>query len=185
LPFTLEVGASCTLDYRFSPNVVGRASQLLAIESDRGDAYVILAGLGLEGSLRIAPELLAFGAVAVDAVSRVRTVTLTNTGSVPLQGTALTAARAPFARRGGSCGATLPFTLLGSETCTLDYTFSPVVSGPVSQELALASDAGNRVITLQGTGADAVGVPTLSQWAQLLLIGLVSIAGIARLRRIG
>ena len=103
------------------------------------------------GVLNINPTSLDFGTVAVGATSAAQTITLSNTGGSSLQVTALTAAAAPFALSGGSCGA-VPFSIGAGLSCTLDYTFSPTVSGPASQNFTVTSNVGNGAFALTGTG---------------------------------
>jgi uncharacterized repeat protein (TIGR01451 family) len=107
------------------------------------------------GNLVVNPTSLAFGTVAIGASSASQTVTLSNTGGSPLQVTALTAAAAPFALTGGTCGA-VPFSIAAGLSCTLDYNFSPTVSGPANQNLTVTSDVGNGAIGLSGVGGMGV-----------------------------
>ena len=110
------------------------------------------------GSLNVNPTSLDFGTIAVGASSAAQTVTLSNTGGSPLQVTALTAAAAPFASVGGTCGG-VPFSIGAGLSCTLDYNFSPTASGAASQNLTVTSDVGNGAIGLSGVGgAGVVGV---------------------------
>jgi uncharacterized repeat protein (TIGR01451 family) len=122
------------------------------------------------GNLVVNPTSIDFGTVAIGASSAPASVTLSNTGGSPLQVTALTAAAAPFALSGGTCAAT-PFPLAAGASCTLDYTFSPTISGPASQNLTVTSDVGNGVIALSGVGgAGVIGVlsATVDFGAQLI-----------------
>lgn len=108
----------------------------------------------LAATLTITPNSVDFGNQAVGSTSSEQTVTLANTGSSPLDVTALTAPTTPFARTGtGSCAATLPITIAGGASCTLTYTFAPTAAGPASQPLTVTANApGSGTITLSGTG---------------------------------
>ncbi|WP_190278917.1 beta strand repeat-containing protein [Dokdonella koreensis] len=103
-------------------------------------------------ALTLAPTTLAFGTVPVGTTSAPLSVTLSNSGDVSLQVTAVTAASAPFAQSGGTCGAP-PITIAGGASCTIGYTFAPAAAGPASQTLTVTADApGGGSITLSGTG---------------------------------
>lgn len=108
----------------------------------------------LGASLSITPTTLNFGNQAVGSTSSEQTVTLANTGNIPLNVTALTAAASPFARSGtGSCAATLPFSLAGGSSCTLTYTFAPTAIGTANQTLTVTADGpGSGTIALSGIG---------------------------------
>ena len=83
---------------------------------------------------------MAFGDQLVGSSSAAQTVTLSNTGTAPLEVLTIAAASAPFAVAGGSCGTT-PFNLAAGGDCTITYTFSPTVTGAATQSLAVTSDA--------------------------------------------
>ncbi|MCU0754302.1 MAG: choice-of-anchor D domain-containing protein [Xanthomonadales bacterium] len=153
-PITLEVGASCTLSYTFTPTAAGAATQNIALNSTAANAGFTLSGTGVQGNLTITPSSLSFGSVNVGTTSPEQTVTLANTGNATLQVTTLTAASAPFARTGkGSCAATLPITLAAGASCTLGYTFAPTVGGAANQSLTVTANApGSGSIVLAGTG---------------------------------
>ena len=106
-----------------------------------------------EGLLTIAPSTVDFGTHDVGTTSAPATVTLGNDGDASLQVTSLAVATAPFARTGGTCAASAPFTLTAGASCTLQYVFAPTVAGPAGQALAVAADApGGGTINLAGVG---------------------------------
>jgi hypothetical protein len=82
----------------------------------------------------IDPDVTDFGQVVDDVTAGPRTVTLTNRGTTALE---VTSVEDPignvFARTGdGTCGDS-PFTIGVARSCTLEYTFTPVVSGSDTQ----------------------------------------------------
>jgi hypothetical protein len=174
-PFPLAPSASCTVEYTFSPTVVGPASGSVAIATSVGTTTLSLTGTGIQGNLVISPTSLAFGSVAVGGTSAAQTVTLSNTGTAALDVTALTAATPPFARTGGTCPVTLPFTLTVGGSCTLAYTFSPTVVGPASQTLNVTATApGSGTITLSGTGTPSADLSIVKSSAvNLIQLGLI------------
>jgi hypothetical protein len=131
------------------------------------------------------PTGAAFGNQNLGTTSNAQTVTLSNTGTAPVQITGIDAANAPFARVGGSCAAT-PFTLSsGGGSCTLQYTFAPTVLGPASQTIAVttATPGLSGSFGLTGNGVVPQVVPANQVWALLALAGLVGLAGALLLRR--
>ena len=71
------------------------------------------------GVLGVAPANLDFGTITVGSSSASQSITLSNSGGSPLQVTAISAAVAPFAAIGGSCGA-VPFSIGTGLSCTLN-----------------------------------------------------------------
>lgn len=154
-PISLDAGASCTLEYTYSPMALGPASQDLTVTANApGGGTIALSGTGVQGNLTITPSSLGFGSVNVGTTSPEQTVTLANTGTASLDVTALTSATTPFARTAtGSCAATLPITLAAGANCTLTYTYTPTVAGASNQNLTVTANApGSGTIALSGTG---------------------------------
>lgn len=113
--------------------------------------------------LAASPDTVGYGTVPAGIHAGPAMISLTNTGAVPANVSAVDAAQAPFVRDGGDCPAA-PFTLGAGASCTLGYTFEPTVVGDYAQTLHVASDIGNAAVTLTGTGI--AGVPS-----QLALLG--------------
>lgn len=147
---------------------------------------IVLDALGTPagtGALVIAPAAVNFGSQSVGIATAAQTVTLSNTGAGGLNVTALTAAAAPFALTGGTCGAT-PIAIAAGGSCTLDYTFTPSAAGLANQILTVTADVpGSGTIALQGTGVvqiAAAAIPASSHWSQLvLLLGVIGLVGVA------
>ena len=109
-----------------------------------------------EGLLTITPTEVDFGAHPVGSTSAPATVTLANAGDASLQVLVLWAPSAPFARTGGDCAASVPFTLGVGASCTLQYVFAPTDAGHAIRPLMVAADApGGGTIILEGTGTPA------------------------------
>lgn len=174
-PFVLAAGTSCTVAYTFAPTVAGAASGSVAIGSSVGPVSLALTGTGIQGSLSIAPTSVPFGNVPIGSTSATQTVTLSNVGTAPLDVATLTAAAAPFAATGGTCGAALPITIAAGGSCTLTYTFSPTVTGASNQVLTLTANApGSGTITLTGNGTPAADLSIVKSSAvNLIGLGLI------------
>lgn len=174
VPIALAAGASCTLNYQFTPAATGAASQNLTVTVDApatGSGSIALSGTGVTGALTINPIAVDFGNQGVGSSSGTSTVVLQNTGLGSLNVSALTAAAAPFAQVGGSCG-NAPFAIAGGASCSLDFQFTPAAAGAASQNLAVTVDApatGSGSIALSGTGVSgtlAYSTTTLDFGAQ-------------------
>jgi hypothetical protein len=169
-PFVIAGGGSCTVEYTFAPTAAGAANGSVAIVTSVGSVNLSLTGTGIQGNLTIAPTTAAFGNVPVGTTSAAQTVTLSNTGTAALDVTALTAAAAPFARSGGTCGATLPITIAAGANCTLTYTFAPTATGAANQPLTVTANApGSGTITLTGTGTPSADLSIVKSSATNLL----------------
>jgi len=102
---------------------------------------------------------LNFGNVVIGTTSAARTLTLHNTGTAALTGITITATP-PFARSGGSCGATLN----AGATCTVNVVFSPTVAGAATGSVNITASVGvaGSPVSLSGTGIARVVSATLT-----------------------
>jgi hypothetical protein len=130
----------------------GLNSNLISI-----DDVSVVAGV-VAGVLTVAPASTDFGTVAVGATSADSTVTLGNSGAASLSITAVSAAAAPFASTGGTCGA-VPITIAAGASCTLTYNFTPAAAAAATQTITLTTTAtGAAGFDLTGTGTASPGV---------------------------
>lgn len=135
-------------------------------------------------TLGLSTAALGFGQQVVGS-GTVRTVTVSNVGTAPLQVSGIGAPAAPFTlTASGTCGAT-PFTLAPAASCTLVYQFSPVATGNFSSTLTVSSNGGNLDLTLAGSGVVPVQLDSLSHWSMGLLLSLLGLSTLVLLRRRG
>lgn len=102
-------------------------------------------------------------------------VTITNTGTGDLVISGIGNPSAPFDVTGGSCFP-LPTTLLPSETCDIELTFTgPSTFGNFSDDLTIVSNAASSpdTVALSGTVQPLV-IPTLDRWGLLMLVLMMS-----------
>lgn len=86
------------------------------------------------------------------------TVTITNTGNAAATITAISAPLAPFSLVADGCTGQTLAAMTG--TCTVTYRFSPIATGPFTQNLTVTSNAPPVTIVLRGVGvAPPVAVP--------------------------
>ncbi|HWL86668.1 MAG TPA: choice-of-anchor D domain-containing protein [Polyangiaceae bacterium] len=158
LPLTIAAGAQTVLTVAYSPAAVGaNAGSLTLSTNDAGNTTVVipLAGSGVSSTIAIQPASLDFGAQLVGRNSAPRTVEITNTGTAPLDITALTlggAQAATFAQVGAP---SLPLVVAPNAKVSLTLTFAPSAIGDAAGELAVASDDPNTpraVVGLAGSG---------------------------------
>ena len=161
-PAKLAAGSSCPIVVTFAPSAVGLRSTTLNISAtDDGSKaaknsplHVTVQGTGTRATATVSPTALAFGSVNTGASSAGKTVTLTSTGSGPLQiaSITLTGANASEFSREHDCPT--PGSLASGSHCTITVRFSPQTSGDKSASLTIADNAsgGNQVVPLTGKG---------------------------------
>ncbi len=160
--------AQRTVDVTFTPSRTGSHSASLDVTSNAGEVSVVLSGEGTEGMLAATPELLAFGMV-VQGQTATLPVTLTNTGTAPLEVTAAVLSGDDAASF--SLGNTVSGTLQPQEVREVLVTFAPTRSGGHSASIALQSTAGSATVDLVGEAI--VGIlevaPLALDFGELLL----------------
>jgi hypothetical protein len=176
-PFTVEPGATHSLDVRFSPTSGGTKTTTLRLTSDDPDESPL--DVALSGTATTAPDidLVAtshnFGDVLVGATAS-RTFGIRNVGSANLQVTAATlvgGVAGEFAiARGGA-----PFTIAPGATHNLDVRFAPISGGPKTTTLRVTSDDADEStvdLVLSGvatTAPDVEVLPALQGYGDVLV----------------
>jgi hypothetical protein len=141
--------------------LVLRSTQLFArrVISLAGLLLISVLGIGCAGStqkavpgLSVSSNSLNFQTVAVgQAVSK--TFTISNSGTAPVQISAMSVSNKEFALTGPS----LPRTILPANSVSYSLTFAPTTSGLASANVDVSTDsvANARLIALAGKGASA------------------------------
>lgn len=185
-PVTLQPFDICEFQYQFSPMSAGSFAQTLDVfwqagAGSSGSVQIDLSGQGLAPVLDVQPVSgsLSFGDVDVGQSSAVEAFTLVNGGSLDVDISAIQHPAAPFAHVGGSC-AVPPFTLGATQSCTLEYQFSPSSAGLQSDNVLVFANipAGSVNLLVSGNGV-ATGSPQLSINPVLVDFGLVPVGPIA------
>jgi hypothetical protein len=172
----LAAGANCTISVTFAPTVAGTRSGTLTIPDDNDGVpgstqSVSLTGTATAAAATVSPTSLSFNNVVFGTTSAPQTVTLTNTGSSPLNVTSVTVT-AGFAQT-NTCSA----PIAGNGTCTISVTFTPSGAASTTGTLTIQSNASNspNVVTLAGSEAAAdLGVNTLALYFGNELVGIPS-----------
>jgi len=145
---TLAAGAGCNVSVTFSPTVRNTRQAGLGFSSadPASPDAVTLTGAGTVVSL--STTKLSFGNQAVGTTSPPQNITLTNTGSTPLN----------FGRvvifgnfsQTNTCAPNIP----ADGTCTITIRFNPIVIAPVTGRIYINDDGGGspQSVLLSGTG---------------------------------
>ena len=154
-------GQSITASVGYQPTAAGDDTSSITISSTHGDATVQLTGTGAVGvaELSISPASLGFGAVPVGG-SATRTLTVENTGNLPVTITKAAPPALPFV-----VNTPLPegLVLNPGNTAHVDVTFAPTTSGSFSNAYVISSNDGNgsHTIPVSGTAAGLPGATAL------------------------
>lgn len=165
-PGALAPGASRTVSLGFRPSATGSWSAALTVRTNAPDSpqAVALSGAGAAPVLKISvadvslPDHVEFGSQPLGVTGAVKTLTLTNTGTVPLRIDRISLGgidRGEFALIADSRQRVLPPN--GSRSITLRFT--PMAEGSRNAFLTIQSNAAESLhqVALLGTGAVLVG----------------------------
>jgi hypothetical protein len=143
-------GTSCNYKFTFSPAAIGPSNGVFAVQTPAGNFSVNLSGNGATPQASVGPQALTFANQALNTTSAAQAITLTNSGTVPVNLLAFSI-NGDFARV-VSC----PATLLPGNSCTIGVTFTPTALGNRTGTLGIGTAAGNFLIPLSGTGVNAL-----------------------------
>ncbi|KAA6462015.1 choice-of-anchor D domain-containing protein [Acidobacteria bacterium AB60] len=162
----MAVGASCTVNLTFRPTSTTplTKSQTLNINvaAPATSAAIPLTGTVTVPTYTVTPGSIAFPGQTINTTSAAQTVTLTNTGTVPLPLTniALGGANANRFAQTNTCGANafrpFPSSLAVGASCTISTTFRPNARTSFTASITISVGGGatpaQTVVTLTGTG---------------------------------
>ncbi len=146
---TVNAGASCTVDVRFSPVATGYRSGSLAIEarSENGqigmNASVSLSGIGVQANLEVSPTNVTFPGIVLGGTSSGKTITVSNTGSGPLTLNSISVS-GDFTQS-NDCGS----SLAGGGSCRVTVSFTPRSVGTIQGGLVVRATDSDGVNPLQ------------------------------------
>ncbi|MGA2099544.1 MAG: choice-of-anchor D domain-containing protein [Candidatus Sulfotelmatobacter sp.] len=155
-PGTLVGGGSCTISVTFSPTINSTVTANVSITDNAmgSPQTVSLLGTGASSAVTLSPSSLTFSSQAVGTTSSSQNVSLTNTGSVTLGITSISAT-GNFGQT-NNCGT----SLVSGATCTIGVTFTPLTTGTLTGTVSISdSIAGSpQTVSLTGTGSAAATV---------------------------
>jgi hypothetical protein len=153
----LAPGASCTFNVQFVPSAVGSRTASVTVDSDTtglpGSISVAGTGRTATRTYTISPSPLVLPDTAVGFTSATRTLSVVNTGGLPVTVSNIgLPSDASFDQVSSSSGCTV---LLYGEPCLIEYEFKPATSGPHTGNVAFATDATqvSQTAVLSGNGA--------------------------------
>jgi hypothetical protein len=151
---SIAPGASCTVNVVFAPANLQPAAGVLTIAGDftATPSSVSLSGTPIASTATLSPTSLTFASQIVGTVSPAQTLTLSNTGNVPNNLTAIQAT-GDFVQT-NNCGAALAV----GATCTISVSFAPTVHGSRSGAITVSGDFTSAApsASLTGTGTTPV-----------------------------
>jgi hypothetical protein len=162
LPLTLSAGQSTTITARFAPTATGSVTGNIAVTSNTTNSTlnVSLSGTGASpttasGLLTLSPTSTSFSNVLVGSSSSLPVI-VKNTGTASATISQATVTGAGFSLT----GLTLPATLAAGQSISFNVIFAPIVTGTVTGNVAITSNAQNSVVNegLSGTGVTAHSV---------------------------
>ncbi len=153
---TVATGASCDLNVNFGPVSSGAKAASLTLTDNAANApqVVALAGTGAIPSLTVSAPSLQFGTEALATITSPQTVTITNSGAVPLNslGLSISGPNAPDFAQSSTCAA----TLAASASCPVNITFTPSIAAAEQASLSIAgANATTQTVALAGAGIAA------------------------------
>jgi MBG domain-containing protein/HYDIN/CFA65/VesB family protein/centrosomal CEP192-like protein len=159
----IAAGKSCTFNVKFAPTAMGQVTAKLTINfaSPVAAQTVSLGGTGIAPVATPSTTSLSFGNQQEGTTSGPQSMTLSNTGTAPLQINNITIGGANpgnFAETntcGNTTGAKFPATLaVGAPPCTITVTFAPNATGTRAANLSIsvAKPATSQTVSLSGTG---------------------------------
>lgn len=147
---SLPASASCVYSVTFTPTAMGQVSGVLAIASDAGAQSIALSGNGQQASGALALGSLDFDNQTVGTKSTAQSITVNNTGNVPLAFNGATVS-GPF-EAANNCSSPIAV----GASCSVNIMFSPVAPGAQNGVLTVATAGGNYTANLAGTGTQAI-----------------------------
>jgi hypothetical protein len=175
-PYALAPGQTAQLNVTFSPPTVGTDSGSVQVSaatqtwkrprrwryasSTTMTATVALSGSGISaaGQITPSPGSLSFGNL-LPGTSQTLTEVLTNTGTTSVTVSQASVSSAAFT----ASGLSLPASLGAGQSLTFGVVFTPTVSGSITGNLSIVSDASNPQLNIALSGSEnAPGQLTLT-----------------------
>lgn len=159
----LAAGQACPVSVEFTPTQSGSAAGTLTFTGSAGTQTVGLSGSGLAPPTdSLIPNTLAFPGTPEGQISLMQTVTVTNTGDLPLEsilfsvsGEFVIASSSSTTSTGGC-----PGVLAAHASCGINVQFAPTQLGNLSGTLTISDALRTQTVSLSGTGVEppALGV---------------------------
>jgi len=157
-PATLASGQSCRVTATFKATAAKSRGGRLSVAMSNGPAGALpLAGRGQQALLGVGPVDVNFGAVTLPGTSAVHTVSLSNSGNMPLTGLSIANNNSRLTIGYGSCTETLE----AKKGCTLSLTYAPGTTGPFEGQFTVSSaNGGSAVVKWYGSAVKLTTSPS-------------------------
>lgn len=154
---------SCPVAVEFTPTQSGAAAGTLTFNDSVGTQTILLSGSGLAGATdSLIPSSVSFPDTAEGQLSPVETVTVTNTGDLPLTSILFSVTgQFVIANSGtGTSTGTCNGTLVAHASCGINIQFAPSQLGGLAGSLTISDILRTQSVPLSGTGVEppALGV---------------------------
>jgi hypothetical protein len=171
----LNPGFSGSLEVRFAPALVGSNAGLVTLYANlpSGQLTVPLSGTGTPGAaVTLTPSTLCFAPALIGQTSSTscqggaptqpgqppiqpgQSIVIANTGGATVSLSSVSIS-GDFAIATNTCGKSLAAANTANDSCTVNITFTPTVSGSRSGALTIVDSAGTQTAQLLGTGQTA------------------------------
>ena len=148
---SLAANTACAITVAFAPTAAGAATGTLTVTDSIGTQTTSLSGTAVTGPTdTLSATSLSFPSTVETQISAPLTVTISNTGGLPLTGIGTSIVSTPsgdFAAV-SNCGS----TLAAGSTCSISVTFAPTALGPLSGTLTISDALRAQAVTLKGSG---------------------------------
>ena len=171
-PAQLLAAASCAIGVTFTPLATGaRAAEFYLQGDGYGNQYIYLYGSGIttlqQGAFSLSATVLNFNPQLVNTLSARQTITLTSTGSAPLNIYGVTIATAgqtgtsDFAITSGNCVNTSLVVVNPQATCSIVVQYTPSVSTAETGTVTITDSASGSPHTIALTGMGIAATQSL------------------------
>jgi len=160
---TIPAGSYCTMNVFFTPASTGQVTDTITITDNAGaipgtEQIITLSGSGVTSAtaVTVSPTSLSFSSQNVGTTSPAQNVTITNTGTAPLNITKISTSAGGDFSETDTCAAKLD-TLSVGDSCNVSVFFSPTASNTRSASLTINDNAvgSPQSVSLTGIGAAA------------------------------
>lgn len=160
---TVAPNGECTVSVKFAPTSMGDKTTNLVFASNAPTSpdHAVLSGRGVQGGIAATPSPLQFAAQKSGTVSPNKSLTVTNTGNLPLKfaqtAVELTGTNMDqFEVKAETCSGV---TLLANETCSVTVNFAPTGIAAYAATLAISSNAPGSPLSVSVLGS-GLAAPT-------------------------
>jgi hypothetical protein len=179
---SVTAGASCAISVTFAPTSTGTRTGTLTVTDNAANSpqMVSLTGTGGTPAVSLLPTSLAFATQLLNTVSAIKTITLTNTGTVALSVTGI-AASGDFTQTN-----TCATSVAAGGKCTISVTFKPTAIATRTGAITITDNATGspQSVSLTGTGTQ-VQVSAASLVFPVTTLGVKSAAKNVTLTNVG